>query len=378
MKILHAVLRYYPAMGGVEEYLRQLLEGLADRGHELQILTSTLRYERCGRLDQALPVVGGVKVRRYAPFPLKPKGYVVIPGLVTDLCRAEAQIIHGHAYMHFPADAACWAARRRRIPFVFNPFFVDVGRDSCWRRWYKRHMGRRLLAADAVVAISAFEEMMLAHNGLMPRRLERISPGVVLEEFEKPTENIYQRYHLQGPVVLYVGRLDYYKGVDVLLRAVPLVLKEIPEARFVLAGPDWGYRATLEQLAADLKIADKLIFAGALSRQELVSAYTHASVFAFPSRYELFGIVLIEAMAAGLPVVTTDTSAMPFIVEHQKTGLLCRKDDFQDLSRQILRLLKDTQLAKALAESGRQEVGRRYSLAQQVQKLEGLYQSLLN
>ena len=378
MKIVHSILRYYPAMGGVEAYLKQLLEGLVKRGHNVKVFTSNLEYERQGCIGDLRNSINGVEVKRYNPVNIKPKGYVVIPSLIRALYKEKADIIHGHSYMHFPADIAMLISRLKRLPFVFNPFLVDVGVNSLWRGIYKSTMGNLLMEADTVIVISPFEEKIIKENGFPAKRIEYIPPGIDMEEFDRVTHNVYERYNLKDNIVLFTGRLDYYKGIDILLRAIPAVLKEVPQTTFFFSGPDWGYQIYLTSLVKQLNIEDKVIFAGVLSRDDLISAYKNATVFAFPSRYELFGIVLLEAMAAGLAIVASDSSAIPFIIQDSENGLLFKTNDHHSLAQQITKLLKDARLRSDISARAKDLVRKNYSLTESVEKLEAVYLSLLN
>ncbi len=380
MKIVHSILRYYPAMGGVEEYLRRLLEGLAKRGHEIKVFTSNLKYERKGQLGDERTLINGVRVKRYNPAWLKPKGYIAIPGLFRALYKEEADIIHGHSYMHFPADIAMLISRLKRFPFVFNPFLVDVGVNSLWRKIYKGTIGNLLMRADTVVVISPFEEKIIKEKGFPVKRIECIPPGIDIEEFNKVNYNVYERYNLnlKDNIVLFTGRLDYYKGIDILLRAIPLILEKVPHTTFFFSGPDWGYQRQLISLVNQLKITDKVIFAGVLSHRDLISAYRNATVFAFPSRYELFGIVLIEAMAAGVPIVASNSSAIPYIIKDKETGLLFETENSISLSGQILKLLNDRRLRENLVTQAKASVSKNYSIDESVNKLERIYYQLVN
>jgi glycosyltransferase involved in cell wall biosynthesis len=119
------------------------------------------------------------------------------------------------------------------------------------------------------------------------------------------------------------------------------------------------------------------VFTGALSDADLRLAYRSADLMAFPSRYEAFGIVMIEAMAAGLPVVATNASAIPCVVAHGETGLLFAAEDARDLAAHLVTLLRDPVLRARMGRTAAEHVTAQYSPAQQIHRLEAIYQSLV-
>lgn len=232
--------------------------------------------------------------------------------------------------------------------------------------------------ADVVIVISKFEEDLLRRSGFSIKRFELVTPGVDLMEFEAPGVNIYQRYGLDNSkIVLFVGRLSYEKGIDILIKAASQVLKREPETTFFIVGPDFGEQDGLEREVQRQQIANKVVFAGPFSRQDLISAFKNAHVMAFPSRYELFGIVLVESMAAGTPIVATNATAIPYAIDDGETGLLFSPGDSAGLADSILELLQNERLREEMGKRGQEVVRERFDLALQIEKLEEVYESLL-
>jgi phosphatidylinositol alpha-1,6-mannosyltransferase len=154
-------------------------------------------------------------------------------------------------------------------------------------------------------------------------------------------------------------RADVKKGVDVVLRAMPEILRRCPEARYVIVG-DGNDRATLEQLAAKLGIAGRVEFRGELSREELCGAYREADVFALPSQTEGFGIVYLEAMFSGLPVVAARAGGAPNVVQDGVTGILVAPEDEKQIASAVSGLLLMPEERRKLGTAGRDLVERHY------------------
>jgi glycosyltransferase involved in cell wall biosynthesis len=323
--------------------------------------------------------LNGVKIRRGATFPLKCRDYSVMPGLLGAMLREKSDLIHGHCFMSFPMDAACLAARVKKTPFIFNPYFTQISTPSFAGRCYRRTLGRCAMGADAVVVISDFERRMIEEAGYRARRVVCIPPGVDHDGLGKITHNVFDRYGLSGRrVVLFAGRLDANKGIDILLRAAKELLRDVPDLAFVIVGDDFGAREFLQLLAKQEGITRDVFFTGRLNREDLLSAFKNAFVFAFPSLYEAFGIVLIEAMAAGIPVIASDSSAIPCVVSHGRTGLLFPTGDFRALADALREVLRDEKLRSTLARAGQAYARAHFSWQKTIDQTRALYQSVLS
>jgi len=381
MDVINASIRYAPAIGGAEEYIQRIAEGLVRRGHTIKVYTSDLadhirlaKLKTCGK-----ETINGVRVNRSYTLPFHLRRYSVMPALPFKLMRGKADLIHTHAMMTFPSDIGALISKIKKKPFVFSPYFADLGRPSLMGRVYRKTVGKAAMAADAVICVSDYEKDIIRKNGFETKRVEVVFPGVDLKEFERKDSNIFEKYDLSGnKVILFAGRLEPIKGVDVLLRAMPTILKKIPETKLFIAGPDFGQKSKLEHLAGQLKIADKVIFAGRLSREELISAFLNADVFCFPSRFEAFGIVMAEAMAAKTPVVVSNCSAMPYLVKNRFNGLLFEPENHRELASHVLTLFEDNGLRQSLINNGYDLVSGKYSWKNAVDKTEWIYSTLIN
>jgi glycosyltransferase involved in cell wall biosynthesis/GT2 family glycosyltransferase len=188
-----------------------------------------------------------------------------------------------------------------------------------------------------------------------------------------------------GPVrVLFVGRLERRKGVDVLLEAAVRLLKRFPRAEFVLAGKDTPntesgttYRAQFrERYGQDAAVSGRVAFAGAVSEDELYQHYADADVVCMPSRYESFGLVLVEGMAFGKPVVGCAVGGMCEIVEAGGNGLLARPGDAASLEECLARLLADADLRRAYGRRSRELYEQRFALPLVVERTARFYRAI--
>ncbi|MEM7355447.1 MAG: glycosyltransferase family 4 protein [Acidobacteriota bacterium] len=163
------------------------------------------------------------------------------------------------------------------------------------------------------------------------------------------------------PVVLFVGRMRTRKAVAVLLEAFAQLRATAPEAELILAG-DGEHRQALESQAESLGILEATRFLGAVPRGEIDRWYRKADVFCLPSTYEGFPVVILEAMAAGLPVVATSVSGIPEAVEHGVTGLLVEPEDAVGLAQALGRLASDAELCSRMGQSAKRSLNERFSI----------------
>lgn len=181
-----------------------------------------------------------------------------------------------------------------------------------------------------------------------------------------------------SPVVLYTGRLAPVKGIDPLLKAIPIIRTSFPDATFVLAGP-WQMPQPPAHwnLSLNQTSADGILWLGHLPPLQLVEWYRHAALAVVPSYYETFGISVIEAMAFGLPVVATTAGGLPEVAENGVTGILVPPGDPQALAEAIIRLLCDPDLRRRMGEAGRERVLAKFTVEQVVVKTIEVYDRVL-
>ncbi len=233
--------------------------------------------------------------------------------------------------------------------------------------------------ADAVVAVSRVtageleEDYGVAVEAVIPNGVswwppEHPSEGDVAADSEDDAG--------PWPVVLYVGRMRTRKAVAVLLEAFSRLLRSCPRASLILAG-NGEHRDALERRTRTLGITPSVRFLGAVPREKMGHWYNVADIFCLPSIYEGFPVVILEAMAAGLPVVSTTVSGIPEAVDEGVTGLLVEPEDAGALAQALGRLADDAELCKEMGENARRTVRQRFSINKICAAYVDLWQDLL-
>ncbi len=357
LRVLELTQRYPPAVGGVERHVADLARGLERRGVSVEVATTDLVRD-VGRDRLADTPSGTGQVRRHRAFVVtsRLRGLGVIsPGLLTDSLRAPVDVIHAHAFGYPTTWIGRIAQRLRRLPLVVTPHAYP-GPPPSGLAGYDRWVARATLGgADRIVALTETEADWLARLGVDRGRITVIPNGIDLSEFESISSRRRPHDH---PIVLYVGRLlAPQKGLDTLVEAFAFLPPSL-RAELRVVGPDWGAASTVRTIAQSRGVGDRLTLTGPVSREALLAEYASADVFVLPSRFEPFGIVLLEAMAAGLPIVASRVGGIPDVVGDWENALLVPAGRPRPLAEAMRVLLTDAELRRRFSDRGRHRVER--------------------
>jgi glycosyltransferase involved in cell wall biosynthesis len=231
-----------------------------------------------------------------------------------------------------------------------------------------------LLLVDRVISLAHGEREMIETIGVDPAIISVLPPSVDMHGYDP---SIISQPDPARPIVLFIGQLVPRKGFDILARAMPSVVRAVPGVRFVYVSFNRAGEAELRQIVDEGGVAEHFALVGQVSEAEKLRLLREAAVVAAPSRYEGFGIPLIEALLAGTPVVTSDVIACNEVIEHGRTGLLAPYGDHEALAAAIVRLLRDREEARSFVEAGRAVVLSRYSADSLVAGLEEVYRTLV-
>lgn len=288
-----------------------------------------------------------------------------------------------HTHMAKAGTVGRLAAVLGGVPAIFHTFHGHVFHSYFGRAKTRFIVSvERLLArrTDRIITVGERQREEIARFHIAPSdKLVAIPLGLELDEFLRADQYRGELRRELGlpvdaPLIGIVARLVPIKAHEYFLRAAPGITQAVPGARFLIVG-DGERRSELETMAADLGIADRTIFLG--WRSDLVRVYADLDVVVLCSLNEGSPVALIEALAAGRPVVATDVGGVGDIVRHEETGLLVLPRDSAGLAAAVIRLLKDRQLATALGTSGRKCVYPRHSSARLVSDVTALYEEVL-
>ena len=346
MRIVHLYKDYFPPVrGGIEQTVARMARAQAAAGDEVTVLTSAHggRRAREERID-GVRVVRCAEWARFASAPF-------CPGMPGSLARLSSDVFH----LHYPSPTGelSWLAVRPRGAMVVT-YHSDVVRQAAVMPLYGPFV--RAILARAAVIMPTSEAYIGRSPFLRPHRAKClvVPHGVDLERFDGLERVAGRAAELRarygGPLVLFVGRLRYYKGLDVLLAAMPEV-----RGRLVIVG-DGPEERRLRGQAAVLGLDGRVAFAGAVSDNDLLAHLAAADLGVMPSTLpsEAWGMAMVEMMAAGLPVVCTELgTGTTFVNRDGETGLVVPPGDAVALAAALNRLIGDEALRGRLAEGAR-------------------------
>lgn len=351
MRIAQVTPYEYPYPGGVTDHVTHLAERLRSWGHDVKIVAPAGRRHgepqddviAVSRFIVGVPFSGSVSRLGLSPY---------IYRTVKKLLKQEQfDIIH----IHEPLTPVL------PISVLRHSKTINVGTFHAYREDSHRTLGRLSpvfqplvdkLHARICVSEASYQQV----SQYFPGDYSIIPNGIDLEEFGGADIEPLEGYAETRPTLLFVGRLDKRKGFDHLIRAYPYVLEEFPTARLLVAGAyDKDDKDPYVRYARMHRLTG-VRFVGRVADEELPRYYRSCDVFCAPSTgFESFGIVLLEAMAAGRPIVASSIAGYRSVMDDEVEGLLVPPGDARALALAIIRLLRDPDLRQRLGEHGRRK-----------------------
>jgi glycosyltransferase involved in cell wall biosynthesis len=376
MRVLMISWEYPPhIVGGLGRHAAELAPALARHGIEVDLITPRLRESPdFEQPHQHLRVyrVGAAALdgRSFVEAVTETNASGVIPQV--DALRAQGvrhDLIHTHDWLG--ARSAVELKHRYRLPLVATIHATERGRargvigddharrieatewDLVYQAWRAIVCSRYMVGQLAECFASPLDKIDVVPNGVR----------IVANPFADAQERLTFRRHYAAddePLLLAVGRVVYEKGLHVLLDAMPSLLQAFPSARLIIAGTG-SYADALEERARQHNLGEHVRLCGFISDEERDKLYCAANVTAIPSLYEPFGIVALEAMAAGCPLVAAATGGLAEVVAHGETGLLAPPGDARSLAAALVETLARPDAAAERAQRGLQEVAGAYA-----------------
>jgi glycosyltransferase involved in cell wall biosynthesis len=372
-------------VGGVAAHVTELASALNRRGHEVHVFT------RMARGQSTYGNHEGVHYHR-CTFDLHPdfvtevdrmcNSFIWRMGEVENYLNGPFDIVHGHDWLC--AKGVVQAKNNRKQRTVFTMHSTEYGRcgnQLCGGQAERvRHVEwEGTYVADRVICVSGNLQKEVRDVYRVPDyKTHVIYNGVNVKKYDGAVDIAAIRSHygigLEDPMVLYVGRMAWQKGPDLLLAAAPSLLQYYPGVKFVFVG-DGEMRSGLECLAAEMGVSHATRFLGYRNGGELVGLFKSADLICVPSRNEPFGIVILEAWSAAKPVVTTRNGGPAEFVHHGYTGLTVL-DNMDSIGWGIGTAFADYDTARWMGRNGRHEAESRFTWDMIARETEEVYQSI--
>ncbi|ASJ09863.1 glycosyl transferase [Thermococcus sp. P6] len=367
---------YYPKIGGVASHMHNLALKLREGGHEVAIVTNDRETGKEKELEERgieLVKVPGIM----APLLDVNASYSLKSSRELNVFLKDFDVVHSHHAFTPLALKAVKAGRSMGKATLLTTHSISFAHDS--RLWEALGLTIPLFNSylrypHRIIAVSKAARAFIEHFTEGP--ISIIPNGVDDGRFTpaRDKEEIKAKFGVSGDVVLYVSRMSYRKGPHVLLNA----FSSIDGATLVMVGSG-DMLPFLKMQAKFLGIEDRVIFTGYLDDEELPEVFRMADVFVLPSTTaEAFGIVVLEAMASGVPVVATSVGGIPEVVRENEAGLLVPPGNEFELGKAIRKLLEDEKLREFYGKNGRRAVEEKYSWDRVVVEVEKAYEEVLS
>lgn len=372
LKIIQTPVRFYPFIGGVENYVYYISRELVKLGNEVEVICAD---------EPPSPkedVLDGIKVKRLA-YIGKIANTNITPGFPLLLVGEECDIIHTHIPTPWSADWSVIYSKIRKRPLVvtYHNDLIGAGASDLIARIYNNTALNILLkqASRIVITQPSYAESS-SHLENYADKLEVIPNGVDLDKFQP--KNVKDEN-----TIFFLSLLDefhQYKGLYYLLKALIIVKNEIPDVKLIIGGK--GVLSDYYQnMASTMGLDENIEFEGFIPEDEIADYYSKANVFVLPSisaRQEGFGIVALEAMACQTAVITTEIVGVAADLEENGAGIVVPSKDPEKLAAAVIKILGNEKLQNKMGQNGRKLVEEKYTWKMVASRMEKLYNTVLS
>jgi len=388
MRILQVIPVFNQRFGGPFTVVQTISKELVKRGHEVKILTTNafsytkdlvskpVRYKQYGYEVISFPR----SLYKLIPFNVSPQTLTFISDFIK-----WSDVIHLHSWRHFHDIVVCRYSKASHTPYVLQShgsLVRKVGMKTV-KLLYDFTLGLCVAkAASKIIALNRLEVFYAMKLGVPREKIVIMPNGVELAEYKDlPRKGSFRkkfRIPATKKIILYLGRIHWIKGLDILVKACYL-MKKCGYRNFVLVivGPDDGYLHIIKRMVTQLRLQEFILFTGPLYGKMKLAAYTDADVYVLPSRYETFPMTVLEAYACGVPVIASDIEGLKEIVVNGKTGYLFSLQSTMDLTTKILTLLTNEYLRKRFSKEAVRLVRTKFSVEKAVNLLEHVYERVV-
>lgn len=388
MRILIATDTYYPSVNGAAYFTYRLANTLAKKRHNVFVMCPSKSFKNTISNDDGVIVYGirSIHIPIYQNFRISP---LTISRKIIHKAIEEISPDIVHVQNHFMiGKGAVIAAKKFGIPVMGTNHFMPENLVHYFHlpkiaeKWLIKFGWKQCIRIfeqlDYITTPTKTAADLLKKAGFS-KEIVPISCGIDLERFNPTNEGLYlkKRYTIpeDKPVLLYVGRLDKEKRIEVILRALPDILRTI-NVHLVLAGIG-KEKKKLETLIKKLNIQRAITFTGFVPDKDLQNIYRIADVFVIAGIVELQSIVTMEAMASGLPIVAVNAMALPELVHDKENGYLFFEGDSKTLAKKVLTILSDQELRKHMSKESL-EIMKIHDINKIIEKYKSLYNEIID
>jgi glycosyltransferase involved in cell wall biosynthesis len=392
MRILFVHPSFFLKESGVSSIVTEMVNGLSKKGLSVDVLT-TDAFDSFNSSNTTYLKANAYHLYKFKVIKQLAKRKIYFPidsfPLVARAFVKQYDVVHLNEYRSFQNVIIANQCQKLGVPYFLQPHGTLTGLsnnsfEAGLKLIFDETFGYKTLRnASKLIALTEAEAAQ-CEKFVGGDKISILPNAVNLNQYEKlPTKGMFRRkYGIDDKdiTLLFLGRIYWVKGVDVLIKAFDLLLREsgINNVRLVIAGPDDGALAEVRSLVNSLKLSTKVLFTGPLYGAEKLSAFADSDLFIMPSRSEAFPMTILEAYACGKPIIASDVGGLRSIVLNQQTGLLVPPDEPRQLSLAIQYLLENPKIALEMGLAGKRRVGEKFSIDSLITQLASFYMADFN
>src|SRR3972149_873836 len=384
MKILQVTKSFKPFWqhGGVAKASFEISKNLVEKGHDVTVYTidgfsNTIKIE-----DNKLMYIDGVKTYYFKNVirRISKNLEIISPGAIKIIKDnvATYDIIHFHDYRTSIAVVTAYYAMKYKIPFVIQAHgsLCTFFQKKELKKIFDIVFGYNILKnASSVIALTEAEVLQYKSMRINSERIKIVPNGINFSEYENLPEKgkFRKKYMLEKNemIILYLGRINKIKGIDLLFRAYEILIEKLDRCTLVIVGPDDGFLSCLKKQSESMRNSDNVLFTGPLYGPDKLEAYVDADVYVLPSTYETFPMTVLEACACDTPVIMTDRCGIANVI-NDIAGFSVEYDKEQ-LCSAIFKILTNDKLKESFGNEGKKFVKENFEWNSIIKKLEDAY-----
>lgn len=389
MNVLHITGKYRPVHDGLSNYVYNLTVRLANQNHNITVLTfdllkriNIIKAKKINKINEILNRVNVVRLRTKPPYLPYFWSYYASPKLFK-IDTLKPDLIHIHSYMQFHSDLSMLLSYKYRIPSVVTIHAYGYSSMKYFsylsKIYHKTLVKKTLTKVNKIIVLDPLAKIFFSKL-IEPSKITVIPNGIDYDRFSLNLNvsdrcRIKELLGIQGNVILFTGLLIKRKGVDTIIKAMPYILKDHPLTYLLIigSGPEMG---KLIYLTDKMNVRKNVKFLGFVSEKVLPLFYAISDIFVLPSYHEGLPTSILEAMAAGLPVISTPVGGISYLLKKYDIGKLIEPGNYKQLANSVIELMLDPSLRKKISDKAR-SVAKQFDWNTIVYRIENLYYDIM-
>ncbi len=349
--------------GGIMFLGVEIATELAKKGHNVTIFTTDLDFaNNASTFNKNLPkkeVIKGFTINRTHVW-LSYKLFYVNLGMYFEMKKEKQDVIHTIGIRSFQSLIAAIISKKNKIPLIISDqggltTHPDLNKNSIIKKiMYKiqNPLIQFIVNQTTRIIVPNEYEKKIFLKYKNNEKIVIIKNGINLDELYQSKINFKLKYKIKNDFILFVGRFNKVKGIDILLEAWALINKKIQNTKLVIMGVDFGFELEMYKMIDDLKIKDNVIVIKNPPREDVLAAYATCKFLVLPSRWELSPLTPLEGFAYRKPTISTTAHGIPYTITNNKNSILVEPDNSLQLSKAILELLENENLISTYGNAG--------------------------